>query len=34
MTEKFNIFKKECKNNIHVVVCMSPVGDNFRTILR
>lgn len=30
----FGYFVERCKNNLHIVVCMSPVGDSFRTRTR
>ena len=30
----YNVFLKNIKNNLHIVLCMSPVGDAFRNRLR
>jgi len=33
-SELFDFFVERCRQNLHMVVCMSPVGDSFRTRLR
>eukprot|EP00762_Andalucia_godoyi_P000179 ANDGO_02454.mRNA.1 Dynein-1-beta heavy chain len=33
-TYLFNVFVERCRRNLHVVLCMSPVGDAFRNRLR
>lgn len=30
----FNFFVNCCKENLHVMLCMSPIGDAFRNRLR
>ena len=32
--EKFNFFIRKCKENLHLVLCFSPVGDNLRRRIR
>ena len=32
--EKFNYFVEKCKENLHLVLFMSPVGENFRKNIR
>lgn len=32
--EKYQYLVKQCKKNLHVVVCMSPIGAQFRKRLR
>ncbi|KAM3134228.1 hypothetical protein pb186bvf_013648 [Paramecium bursaria] len=32
--EKYGYFVKQCKKNLHLVICMSPVGEAFRRRLR
>lgn len=32
--EKYGYFVKTCKKNLHLVICMSPVGEAFRRRLR
>ena len=32
--EKYNFFVSKCKQNLHLVICMSPVGEAFRRRLR
>ncbi|ETO18469.1 dynein, axonemal, heavy chain 7 [Reticulomyxa filosa] len=34
MQSLMSIFVDRCKKNIHVVVCLSPIGDDFRTRIR
>eukprot|EP01084_Bolivina_argentea_P281903 482434_1 len=29
-----SLFVEKCKNNIHIFLCLSPIGDDFRTRLR
>ena len=33
-TELYDFFIEQCRKNLHTVICMSPVGDAFRTRLR
>ena len=30
----FNFFVNRCKENLHIMLCMSPIGDAFRDRLR
>ena len=30
----YNLFVNRCKNNLHIILCMSPIGDAFRNRLR
>lgn len=30
----FNLFVQRVRNNLHLIICMSPIGDTFRTRLR
>ena len=32
--EKYSYFVSQCKKNLHLVICMSPVGEAFRSRLR
>ena len=32
--EKYLYFVQQCKKNLHLVICMSPVGEAFRRRLR
>jgi len=33
-TELFNLFRERCRNNIHVMLAFSPIGEDFRRRLR
>jgi dynein heavy chain len=34
MNQKFAYFLKLCKENLHMIICMSPVGEALRTRIR
>lgn len=34
MNQKYGYFVSKCKENLHLVLCMSPVGEGFRRRIR